>query len=179
MFNFWTLKLKSPELGFLGQSSGRTDFLWILIFGPPDFLADFFAGFFPSFLWGKVPRKSLAKSSKFYTTKIPDKFCKVARPRYSRCWITKAKVEKLFGILLSFVSVACCCGLCMPNMFIAKAHADENLGLFIFLSTTKAKARKSPQIFICNCFRVDGNLVGSEVLIELFRGHPRGGDNFT
>ena len=40
--------------------------------------------FFSSFLWGKSaqinpPRKSLAKSSKIYTTKVPDKFLQRGR----------------------------------------------------------------------------------------------------
>ena len=50
------------------------DFSRIFIFEPPDFLADFVAGFF-SFLWVKVPRKILqakypAKSSKIYTVRV-------------------------------------------------------------------------------------------------------------
>ena len=43
--------------------------------------------------------------------------------------------------------LACCCGLCVPNMLITKANAKENLGELMCLS--KAKARKNPQIFIC------------------------------
>ena len=55
-----------------------------------------------------------------------------------------------------FVSVVCCCGLCVPNMIITKANAKENLGEFMCLSITKAKATTNPQIYICNSFRADG-----------------------
>ena len=49
--------------------------------------------------------------------------------------------------------MACCCGLCVPNMIIAKAKAKENLGEFICrLSITKANAKTNLQIFICNHF---------------------------
>ena len=79
--------LPSPILCYLGQilharfsntSFGRTLLLGS-VFGRTDFFADFVAGFFSSFLWGKVPRKILQenprqKSSKIYTTKIPDTF---------------------------------------------------------------------------------------------------------
>ena len=41
-------------------------------------------------------------------------------------------------------------------MAIAKANAIENLGEFISLSITKAKAKTNPQNFICNRFRADG-----------------------
>ena len=44
------------------------------------------------------------------------------------------------GILLYFVSVACCCGLCVPNMITTKANAKENLGEFICVSTTKVNS---------------------------------------
>ena len=64
----------------------------------------------------------------------------------------------MFGILIYFVSVVCCCGLCMPNMIVTKANAKENLGKFICLSSTKAQAKQNLQIFICNRSCVDGNL---------------------
>ena len=59
----------------LGPVLGRTDFSRIFIFGPPDFFADFVAGFFLLIFVGKSaqknpPGKSPAKSSKIYTTKI-------------------------------------------------------------------------------------------------------------
>ena len=59
----------------LGSDSGRTDFSRIFIFEPPDFFADFLAGFFPLIFVGKraqknPPGKSPAKSSKIDTTKI-------------------------------------------------------------------------------------------------------------
>ena len=59
----------------LGSDFGRTDFSRIFIFGPPDFFADFLAGFFILIFVGKSaqenpPGKSPGKSSKIYTTKI-------------------------------------------------------------------------------------------------------------
>ena len=68
----------------LGSVLGRTDFSRISIFGPPDFFADFLAGFFLLIFVGKSaqknpPAKSPAKSSKIYTTKIPDTFLQRGR----------------------------------------------------------------------------------------------------
>ena len=59
----------------LGPAFGRTDFSRIFIFEPPDFFADFLAGFFLLIFVRKSaqknpPGKSPAKSSKIYTTKI-------------------------------------------------------------------------------------------------------------
>ena len=70
---------------FLGSVFGRTDFSRIFIFGPPDCFADFLAGFFLLIFVGKSaqknpPGKSPAKSSKIYTTKIPDTFLQRVRP---------------------------------------------------------------------------------------------------
>ena len=53
----------------------QNNFSRIFIFGPPDFFADFLAGFFLLILWEKKnqknpPGKSPGKSSKIYTTKI-------------------------------------------------------------------------------------------------------------
>ena len=68
----------------LGSVFGRTDFSRISIFGPPDFVADFVAGFFRLFFVGESaqknpPGKSPTKSSKVYTTKIPDTFLRRGR----------------------------------------------------------------------------------------------------
>ena len=61
---------------FLGPVFGRTDFSRIFTFEPPDFFADFVAGFFLIFVGKSAqvspPGKSPAKFSKIYTTKIPD-----------------------------------------------------------------------------------------------------------
>ena len=70
----------------LGPVHGRTDFLRIFIFEPPDFFADFLAGFFLLIFVGKSaqknpPRKSPGKSSKIYTTKIPDTFLQRGRAK--------------------------------------------------------------------------------------------------
>ena len=71
-------------LQMLGSDSGRTDFSRIFIFGPPVFFADFVAGFFLLIFVGKSaqknpPGKIPAKSSKIYTTKIPDTFLQRGR----------------------------------------------------------------------------------------------------
>ena len=73
----------------LGSVFGRTDFSWILIFGLPDFFADFVAGFFLLIFVGKSaqknpPGKPLTKSSKIYTTKSPTHFCRGGRAKKSR-----------------------------------------------------------------------------------------------
>ena len=47
-----------------------------------------------------------------------------------------------------FRSVACCCGLCLPNIIIAKANAKENLGEFVCLSITKESELKSPDFHL-------------------------------
>ena len=47
--------------------------------------------------------------------------------------------RKSLGFFVFFV--ACYYGLCVPNMFITKAHAKENLGEFVCLSITKAQAK--------------------------------------
>ena len=75
-------------LQILGSDFGRTDFSRIFIFGPPDFFADFLAGFFLLIFLGKSaqrnpPGKSPAKSSKIYTTKIPDTFLQRGRANKS------------------------------------------------------------------------------------------------
>ena len=64
-----------PKPLFLGPAFGRMDFSRIFIFEPPDFFADFLAGFFCLIFVGKSaqknpPGKSPGKSSKIYKTKI-------------------------------------------------------------------------------------------------------------
>ena len=70
--------------------------------------------------------------------------------------LRKRKRKKISGILMYFVSVACRCGLCVPNMIIMKANAKEIIGEIICLSITKARAKQNHPIFICNRFRADG-----------------------
>ena len=60
--------------------------------------------------------------------------------------------------------MACCCGLCVPNMTITKANTKENQGEFFRLSITEAKAKQNLQIFICNHFCADG----IETLLDVF-----------
>ena len=76
-----TLSIRQQSLG---PVRGRMDFPRIFIIEPPDFFADFLAGFFLLIFVGKSaqknpPRKSPGKSSKIYTTKIPDTFLQRGR----------------------------------------------------------------------------------------------------
>ena len=69
-----TLAVTASE-EFLGPAFGRTDFSRIFIFEPPDFFADFLAGFFLLIFVGKSAQKnplgkSSGKTSKMNTTKI-------------------------------------------------------------------------------------------------------------
>ena len=74
----------------LESDFGRTDFSRIFIFGPPDFFADFVAGFFLFIFVGKSaqknpPGKSPAKSSTINTAKIPDTFLQGGRTNIKIC----------------------------------------------------------------------------------------------
>ena len=40
--------------------------------------------------------------------------------------------RKSLGFDFFFVSVACCCGLCLPNMIVAKANEEIRGNLFAF-----------------------------------------------
>ena len=87
-----------------GLVCGRTDISRIFfVLEPPDFVADLIAGFFLLIFVGKnaqknLPRKSPAKSSKFYTTKIPNHFLQRGRARIS------SKIEFFFQSLGFLVS---------------------------------------------------------------------------
>ena len=68
----------------LGPAFGRTDFSRIFIFEPPDFFADFLAGFFLLILWEKVPRKILQENlrenpPKFIQQKSSNTFLQIAQ----------------------------------------------------------------------------------------------------
>ena len=75
--------------GFLAERILRG----FLFFGPPDFFADFLAGFFLLLfcVWKSTqknpPNESPAKSPKNYTTKIPDTFLQKGRANYWWCSI--------------------------------------------------------------------------------------------
>ena len=82
----------------LGPAFGRTDFSRIFIFEPPDFFADFLAGFFSSFLWEKVPRKILQENPrenppKFIQQKSSNTFLQIA---HGRIWC-KRHVHEVLG----------------------------------------------------------------------------------
>ena len=49
--------------------------------------------------------------------------------------------RKSQGILIYVVSVACCCGLCVPNMRITKANAKESLRELTYFSIPKVEAK--------------------------------------
>ena len=70
-------------LQILGTDFGRTDFSRIFVFEPPDFFADFVAGFFLLIFVGKVPRKILQQNPrqnppKPIQQKSPTTFCRGA-----------------------------------------------------------------------------------------------------
>ena len=86
--HFFTVSFSPFTSSWLGSDFGRTDSLRIFIFEPPDFFADFVAGFFSSFLWEKVPRKILSSPQqnppKFIQQKSPTTFCRGAGPNSLR-----------------------------------------------------------------------------------------------
>ena len=57
---FWPIAAQPPkhQLNSLGPAFGRTDFSRIFVFEPPDFLADFLAGFFLLIFVGKSAQKN-------------------------------------------------------------------------------------------------------------------------
>ena len=62
--------------------------------------------------------------------------------------LRKQKRKKMSGFLL-LVSVACCCGLCVPNMTTTKANAKENLGEFVLPFHCKSESEiKSPDFHL-------------------------------
>ena len=68
----------------LGSVFGRTDFSRIFIFGPPDFFADFLAGFFLLIFVGKSgqknpPGKSPGNPPKFIQQKSSNTFLQIAQ----------------------------------------------------------------------------------------------------
>ena len=58
-------------------------------------------------------------------------------------------------------------------MIITKANAKENLGDFICLSITKAKAKTNPQILISHRFRADGKYRGNGFLVHWALSVPK------
>ena len=69
----------------LGSGFGRTDFPLIFIFGPPDFFADFLAGFFLLIFVGKSDQKKILQENprrnppKFIQQKSSDTFLQNGR----------------------------------------------------------------------------------------------------
>ena len=69
---------------FLGPAFGRTDFSRIFIFEPPDFFADFVAGFFLLIFVGKSAQKILQENPRenppeFIQQKFSDTFLQIGR----------------------------------------------------------------------------------------------------
>ena len=93
----------------------RTDVSRIFIFEPPDFFADFVAGFFLLIFVGKSaqknpPGKSPGKSSKIYTTKNPPThFCRLPRAKSEEDKRATTNVQNdlvfflFFSLLFSFL----------------------------------------------------------------------------
>ena len=59
--------------------------------------------------------------------------------------LRKRKRKKISGTLKYFVSVTCCCGLCVPNMIVAKASAKESLGNLFPFPLRKRKQKQIPR----------------------------------
>ena len=94
---------------------GRTDFSRIFIFGPPDFFADFAAGFFLLILWEKCPEKSSRNPPQFIQQKSPTHFCRGARPMFG-----DAAVQKTAGHRSKQQSVSWCWAPTKPPEKVSK-----------------------------------------------------------
>ena len=80
-------------------------------------------------------------------------------------------------ILLFFVSLACCCGLCMPNMFTTKANAKETLGEIVLPLHYESKEIVLPLHYES---KITKNYAKIAIcIIECFRGRHRWGCNST
>ena len=64
--------------------------------------------------------------------------------------------NKSQGLVFFWVSVACCCGLCLPNMIITKANAGVS-GEIYSPFHKESESQKNLQISIRNRFRADSN----------------------
>ena len=74
----------------LGSVSGRADFSRIFVFGPPDFFADFVAGFLLLIFVGKsiLQENPRQNPPKFTQQKSPTHFCRGAGSTNSLLWKT-------------------------------------------------------------------------------------------
>ena len=88
-FRWWVhLRKRTPILlkrHLLGPALGRTDFSRIFIFEPPDFFADFLAGFFLLIFVGKSAQKNPSRKipgkilQNLYNKNPPTHFCRLPR----------------------------------------------------------------------------------------------------
>ena len=74
------------------------------------------------------------ESGSILTETITSQKIQVPGFRISLCCFTKMRAKEISGIILYVVCVACCCGLCVPDMIIVKANPKENLVEFPCLS---------------------------------------------
>ena len=72
----------------------------------------------------------------------------------------KAKTKYYLWILHVFISVACCCGLCVPSMFITKATAEKSVGVHVLFH--RESESRNPKIFsVCNRYLADNTVESS------------------
>ena len=63
--------------------------------------------------------------------------------------LRKRKRKNISGIIFLFVSVACCCGLCVPNMTMMKANAKrESGGIYLPFHYESGSKMKSPDFHL-------------------------------
>ena len=126
----------SHSVNVRGRFPGRMKFSRIFIFGPADFFANFLAGFFLLIFVGKSaqknpPGKSPAKSSKIYTTRIPDSFLQRGR---ANKWPVPSPRRSKFPRNFTAVSTADFSGHVRPwhGTAICNFGAPSPLDLFEF-----------------------------------------------
>ena len=100
----------------------------------------------PRFQITTILTETITSETKHKSQDLGDLLC-VALP--------KRKRKDISGNLLAFVVVASYCGLCVPNMFLTKANAKENLGRIYLPCCYDSESEINLQIFICNRFRAD------------------------
>ena len=139
----------------LGPAFGRTDFLRIFLFEPPDFFADFLAGFFLLIFVGKEPRKIHSENPrenppKFIQPKSSDTFLQIGRGKsYSRifiCHVSEARKqpkERVFGPDIPRTSLGHSCG--HPGSKASGRPSKPWNSIWAQTSLTRTRGRPWPQ----------------------------------
>ena len=84
--------------------------------------------------------------------------------------LRKRKRKKISGILFSFVSVACCCSLHLPQHGHYENKCEAKSGGFYLPFHYERESKINLQIFICNHFRADGKTL---ILVAVALGEIR------